>query len=106
MVILHVGGTVVLRRILRRLLLARRSVTMTMSTTGDHSTKVLTLETLNPNVKAMEYAVRGPIVTRAGEIEKELREVSFNQLLSIICIPVFQSKMFIFFKYHILCIVS
>jgi alanine transaminase len=38
---------------------------------GEH---VLTMDTLNPHVKAMEYAVRGPIVTRAGQIEKELKE--------------------------------
>lgn len=29
---------------------------------------------MNPNVKVMEYAVRGPLVTRAGEIEKELEK--------------------------------
>lgn len=39
------------------------------------SNKILTIETLNPNIKAMEYAVRGPIVARAGEIEKELEQV-------------------------------
>lgn len=32
----------------------------------------LSMETVNPHVRDMEYAVRGPIVTRAGEIEKEL----------------------------------
>lgn len=37
--------------------------------------KVLTMETLNPHVKAMEYAVRGPIVVRAAEIEKDLAQV-------------------------------
>ena len=37
--------------------------------------KVLTLENMNPNIKVMEYAVRGPIVTRAGEIEAELAKV-------------------------------
>ncbi|XP_061101513.1 alanine aminotransferase 2 isoform X2 [Conger conger] len=36
--------------------------------------KILTMETLNPNVKAVEYAVRGPIVIKAGEIEQELRQ--------------------------------
>ncbi|KAL8594886.1 hypothetical protein ACOMHN_038449 [Nucella lapillus] len=36
--------------------------------------KVLTLETLNPGVKVMEYAVRGPIVARAGQIEQELKD--------------------------------
>ena len=40
--------------------------------------KVLTMETLNPNIKLMEYAVRGPIVARAAEIEKELEKVSFE----------------------------
>ncbi|KAL4648455.1 alanine aminotransferase 2-like isoform X1 [Arapaima gigas] len=36
--------------------------------------KVLTMETMNPHVKKVEYAVRGPIVQRAVEIEKELKE--------------------------------
>ena len=36
---------------------------------------VLSVDTVNPNVKAMEYAVRGPLVIRAGEIEKELASV-------------------------------
>jgi len=40
------------------------------------SGRVLTMDTLNPNVRAMEYAVRGPIVVRAAEIEKELEKVS------------------------------
>ncbi|RLV91535.1 hypothetical protein DV515_00014072 [Chloebia gouldiae] len=30
---------------------------------------------MNPQVKAVEYAVRGPIVLKAGEIEKELRKL-------------------------------
>uniref|UniRef100_A0A674AUQ7 alanine transaminase n=1 Tax=Salmo trutta TaxID=8032 RepID=A0A674AUQ7_SALTR len=37
--------------------------------------KVLTIDTMNPTVKNVEYAVRGPIVQRAIQIEKELREV-------------------------------
>lgn len=40
------------------------------------STKVLTLDSMNPNVIKMEYAVRGPLVIRAGEIEKEIKQVS------------------------------
>ncbi|XP_048772562.2 alanine aminotransferase 1-like [Ostrea edulis] len=36
--------------------------------------KVLTMDTMNPFVKNMEYAVRGPIVIRAGEIEAELNK--------------------------------
>lgn len=41
------------------------------------STKVLTLDSMNPNVIKMEYAVRGPLVIRAGEIEKEIKQVNF-----------------------------
>jgi len=33
------------------------------------------MDTLNPNVRAMEYAVRGPVVIRAAAIEKELQKV-------------------------------
>ena len=39
------------------------------------STKALTLDSINPNVIKMEYAVRGPLVIRAGEIEKEIKQV-------------------------------
>jgi len=45
------------------------------------SGRVLTMDTLNPNVRAMEYAVRGPIVVRAAEIEKELEKVSSTSLM-------------------------
>lgn len=41
--------------------------------------KVLTLDTMNPNVKRVEYAVRGPIVQRAVQLEKELREVGRSE---------------------------
>ncbi|XP_046498347.1 alanine aminotransferase 1 isoform X3 [Equus quagga] len=36
--------------------------------------KVLTLDTMNPCVRSVEYAVRGPIVLRALELEQELRQ--------------------------------
>nr|XP_054375278.1 alanine aminotransferase 1 isoform X1 [Pongo abelii] len=53
------------------------------SSTGDQSqmvknglrTKVLTLDSMNPRVQRVEYAVRGPIVQRALELEQELRQV-------------------------------
>ena len=35
----------------------------------------LTVETMNPQVIEMQYAVRGPIVQKAAEIEKSLQEV-------------------------------
>lgn len=38
--------------------------------------KSLTMATLNPQVKAVEYAVRGPIVMKAGDIERGLQQVS------------------------------
>lgn len=37
--------------------------------------KVLTIDTMNPRVKKVEYAVRGPIVQRAVELERELSQV-------------------------------
>lgn len=38
----------------------------------------LTIDNLNPCIKVMEYAVRGPLVIRAGEIEKELEKVNLS----------------------------
>uniref|UniRef100_A0A915DKH4 alanine transaminase n=1 Tax=Ditylenchus dipsaci TaxID=166011 RepID=A0A915DKH4_9BILA len=38
------------------------------------SSKILTMDTINPNVKTMEYAVRGPIVMRSVEIEREMAQ--------------------------------
>ncbi|OQR73242.1 alanine aminotransferase 2-like [Tropilaelaps mercedesae] len=35
---------------------------------------VVSVETINKNLRIMEYAVRGPIVIRAGEIERQLKE--------------------------------
>lgn len=46
--------------------------------------KTLTMETLNPQVKAVEYAVRGPIVTKAGDIERMLQQgvkQSFSEVI-------------------------
>ncbi|XP_068094266.1 alanine aminotransferase 1 isoform X2 [Hyperolius riggenbachi] len=40
---------------------------------GVHS-RILTLDSMNPAIKKVEYAVRGPIVTRAVELEKELNQ--------------------------------
>ena len=48
----------------------RNSLARTMS-----NSKVITMNTINPNIRDMEYAVRGPIVARAGEIEQELLQV-------------------------------
>lgn len=37
--------------------------------------RVLNIENMNPNVRVMEYAVRGPLLIRATEIENELKKV-------------------------------
>lgn len=37
-------------------------------------TKVVTIDNMNPHVKKMEYAVRGPIVAKAAEIEEQLKK--------------------------------
>lgn len=52
--------------------------------------KVLTLESLNPSVKKVEYAVRGPIVTRALELEKELQQVRWRAPLRWGCLKIAQ----------------
>ena len=39
------------------------------------SDRILTMDTINPNVRAMEFSILGPIVVRAAEIEKELQQV-------------------------------
>ncbi|XP_015680458.1 alanine aminotransferase 2-like [Protobothrops mucrosquamatus] len=36
--------------------------------------RVLTLESMNPHVRKVEYAVRGPIVARANQLQKELKQ--------------------------------
>merc|ERR1712223_2039122 len=41
-----------------------------MASTWQHT---VTMDNLNPCIKTMEYAVRGPLVIRATEIEKELQ---------------------------------
>lgn len=38
----------------------------------------LNFDTLNPKVKKVQYAVRGAIVIRATEIEKELSQVKLH----------------------------
>ena len=46
----------------------------------DNETQV-TLDNMNPCVKKMEYAVRGPLVIRASALEQELKQVWYNNRL-------------------------
>ena len=48
----------------------------TISTAMNMKSKLLTVDTLNPNIKNVEYAVRGPIVQLASKLEKELEQAS------------------------------
>lgn len=43
--------------------------------------KVLTLDNMNPSIKNVQYAVRGPIVVRATQLQKELSEVFFYKTI-------------------------
>ncbi|CAI4230224.1 unnamed protein product [Auanema sp. JU1783] len=45
---------------------------LSLSSVGMSSNKVLSSKTINSNVVTMQYAVRGPIVIRAVELEKEI----------------------------------
>ncbi|CDW58192.1 alanine aminotransferase [Trichuris trichiura] len=44
------------------------------SMSASPSRKLLTMRELNPRIIEMQYAVRGPLVIRAAEIEKELKQ--------------------------------
>lgn len=51
------------------------NVPRTMATTGVKSREqCVTIDNMNEHIKIMEYAVRGPLVIRAGEIEKDLEK--------------------------------
>ena len=53
------------------------SLEKTMSTMPEQNMgPTITIDNMNPCVKQMEYAVRGPLVIRATEIEKEIQRVS------------------------------
>lgn len=55
-----------------------------MSENGMSRGKVLTIDNMNPTVKKVEYAVRGPIVQRAVELERELSEVWMDGFLHLL----------------------
>jgi hypothetical protein len=48
---------------------------------SNENDKTLTMKTINPRVIEVEYAVRGPIVIRAAEIEKQIKQVWILLLL-------------------------
>lgn len=56
------------------------------------ATKCVNLDNLNPCIKVMEYAVRGPLVIRATEIEKELEQVGELEVVAEINVCVNKSE--------------
>lgn len=62
-----------------QLMVFRNDTTRTMAF---QEKSTLNMENLNPCVKVMAYAVRGPLLIRAGEIENELEKVRF-----CVCFP-------------------
>lgn len=52
----------------------RISPRRSLHTSAKMNGPVVSIETMNRNLRVMEYAVRGPIVIRAGEIERQLKE--------------------------------
>lgn len=74
-------------------------------TSGKMNNRTITLDNMNPNIIRMQYAVRGPLVIRASEIEKELQKV----YISILLYRILQVKMRFFsinmhIKYYFLLI--
>ncbi|XP_058686021.1 alanine aminotransferase 1 isoform X2 [Poecile atricapillus] len=57
-----------------RALRPRRLLAMAAAPGGSRRGPVLTPESMNPAIRRVEYAVRGPIVLRALELEQELRK--------------------------------
>lgn len=55
--------------------------------TSSKQRRTITLDSMNPNVIKMEYAVRGPLVIRAGEIEKEIKQVRKSQENNPLMLP-------------------
>ncbi|VDP05410.1 unnamed protein product [Heligmosomoides polygyrus] len=51
---------------------------------SERSEKVLLKNTINPQVITMQYAVRGPIVIRANEIEKEIEKGAKKPFTTVI----------------------
>ncbi|XP_017490140.1 PREDICTED: alanine aminotransferase 2-like [Rhagoletis zephyria] len=64
------------RRTAVSLINGKREMSTTSSQNAATAEKCLSLDNINPQFIELEYAVRGPLVIRAGQIEKELAQVS------------------------------
>ena len=78
---------IVFGRLILRSSRSKRPITAAQSANMATQSRVITVENINPQVKTMEYAVRGPLVIRAVELEKELKHVRLSSnTLSLSCI--------------------
>lgn len=66
------------RRSISLLMVQQQSIIPCRDMTSSSCNKVLTEENVFMNLRKMEYAVRGPLLLRALEIEKELQKVSLH----------------------------
>lgn len=57
---------------------------LSMSGAVGASKKVINLDNMNPNVKEMEFAVRGPIVIRGAQIERDLENGAEKPFSSVV----------------------
>ena len=48
---------------------------LVMISPSKHREKILSMSMVNEGIRVMSYAVRGPLLLRANEIEKELKDV-------------------------------
>ena len=53
----------------------------------------MNINNINPCIKTMEYAVRGPLVIRATEIEKEIEQVRI--LIKFLCLRLAHSHVIV-----------
>lgn len=67
------------RRVLQRTAsrLLKRTGLLQRQCTAAMATHLLTCDNMNPYIKTMQYAVRGPLVIRAVQLEKELKQVTY-----------------------------
>ena len=73
----------------QKLLVSARNLSSTSSNMAATAPATVTLDNMNPCIKKMEYAVRGPLVIRATAIEKVSvcacdRHFGFNVMCSFV----------------------
>lgn len=78
------------------------------STSQANLSNLLTLETINQNIRNLEYAVRGPLVIRAIQLRKELNEGAKKPFKSVISANIgdchaMDQKPITFFRQMIAC---